>query len=312
MKTIVWFGFVLGALSAAGKVILTNPGQKVTLECGVNDFNDRLMWHRGDDLMHSTSKNGYPLRGKASRTADIVGRSKVKQDTKLEISAVKEEDAGKFICTADGSHHEHILLVVSVWATPSNELQLGSEATLHCRVKGLDQDPSVQWKRPDGSPHSGSFKSATRSDAGTWECVFSHHGETYKRSLTIKVQEPEAATPSSPQSSNDVLKPSCPDCVTHQASLTPSVALLLGLSWWVWVAVGVGCLVVVLLMVFVIVLCKRIKRKKRKFQTMKNGRQPLKPKKYCQCDCPAAAAKPQQGRRREKPSAPPLQPLLMP
>ncbi|XP_031708667.1 T-cell surface glycoprotein CD4-like [Anarrhichthys ocellatus] len=303
MKTIVWFVFVLGALSAAGKVILTNLGQKATLECGVNAFNDRLVWHRGDDLIHSIPKNGFPLRG----AVDIVGRSTVKRDTKLEISAVKKEDAGKFICTADGSRHEHILLVVSVWATPSGELLLDSVATLHCQVKGLDQDPSVQWKTPDGSPHSGSLKSVTRSDAGTWKCMFSHDGGTYDRSLTIKVQEP--ATPSSSQSSNDVLKPTCPNCVTHQASIT--AALLLGLSWWVWVAVGVGCLVVVLLMVFVIVLCKRIKRKKRKFQTMKNGRQPLKPKKYCQCDCPAAAAKPQQGRRREKPSAPPLQPLLM-
>ncbi|KAK9514009.1 hypothetical protein VZT92_027500 [Zoarces viviparus] len=309
MKTIVWFGFVLGALSAAAKVILTNPGQKAILACGVDAYNDRLEWHRGDDLIHSIPKSGFPRKGRG----DIVGRSAVKWDAKLVISAVKEEDAGKFICTADGRRHEHILLVVSVWATPSGELQLGSEASLHCRVKGLAQDPPVQWKRPDGSPHSGSLKSATRSDAGTWKCTFSHNGGTHDRSLTIKVQEPaEAATPSSPQSSNDVLKPTCPDCVTQQASLTPSAALLLGLSWWVWVAVGVGCLVVVLLMVFVIVLCKRIKRKKRKFQTMKNGRQPLKPKKYCQCNCPAAAAKPQQGRRREKPSAPRLQPLLMP
>ncbi|XP_075965035.1 T-cell surface glycoprotein CD4-like [Anarhichas minor] len=301
MKTIVWFGFVLGALSAAGKVILTNLGQKVTLECGVDTFNDRLVWHRGDQLIHNIPKNGFPRKG----TTDIVGRSTVKRHTKLEISAVTKEDAGKFICTADGSRREHILLVVSVWATPSGELQLASDATLHCQVKGLDQDPSVQWKRPDGSPHSGSLKSVNRSDAGTWKCMFSHDGGTYDRSLTIKVQEP--ATPSSSQSSNDVLKPTCPGCVTHQASLTPSADLLLGLSWWVWVAVGVGCLVVVLLMVFVIVLCKRIKRKKR---MMKNGRQPLKSKKYCQCDCPAAAAKPQQGRRREKPSAPPLQPLL--
>ncbi|XP_068591793.1 hemicentin-1-like [Cebidichthys violaceus] len=305
MKTIVWFGFVLGALSAAGKVILTNVGQKVTLECGVNTVNNRLVWHHGDDLIHSIPmKSGFPVKGRAK----CVERTKVKQ-TKLEISAVKEEDAGKFICTADGTPHEHILLVVSVGAKPSGELQLGSEAALHCQVKGLNQDPLVWWERPDGSRHSGTLGSVTRSDAGTWECKFSHDGGTYNMGLTIKVQEPapEAATPSSSQSSNDDLKPACPDCVTHQAPLTPSAAaLLLGLSWWVWVAVGVGCLVVVVLMVFVIVLCKRIRRKKRKFQTMKNGRQPLQPKKYCQCDCPAAAAKPQQGRRREKPSAPPL------
>lgn len=82
---------------------------------------------------------------------------------------------------------------------------------------------------------------------------------------------------------------------------------LLGLSWWVWVAVGVGGLVSLLLLVFAIILCQKIRRKKRrKYLRVKNATQPLKPRKYCECNRPTAAAKPQQGRRREKPSPLPL------
>lgn len=40
-------------------------------------------------------------------------RSKLKSETTLEISGVREEDVGKFICTADGTSYEHTLLVVS-------------------------------------------------------------------------------------------------------------------------------------------------------------------------------------------------------
>ncbi|XP_034409743.1 CD4-2 molecule, tandem duplicate 2 [Cyclopterus lumpus] len=304
MKTIVWF--VLAALPAAAKVILTHPGHRATLECGVSSFTDILEWQHGADLLRSISgKSGISRKG----TGDVALRSKVRSQTKLEISPVKEGDAGKFVCNADGSRQEHTLLVVSVWASPSADLQLGSEVTLHCQVKGLDRDSTVRWTRPDGSPHSGSLESVTLSDAGTWQCTFSQEGGMYNQNLAIRVQGPAPETAPSPSPSpKDVSVPTCLDCVTHPP---PSAGLLLGLSWWVWVAVGGGCLTVVLLMVFVIVLSKRIKRKKRNCEVMKNGRQPLKPKSYCQCDCPAAAAKSRQGRRREKPSAPPLPPLLM-
>ena len=35
------------------------------------------------------------------------------RDTNLQISGLKEEDAGKFTCTVDGKPQEHTLLVVS-------------------------------------------------------------------------------------------------------------------------------------------------------------------------------------------------------
>lgn len=80
---------------------------------------------------------------------------------------------------------------VSVSASPSADLQLGSEATLQCQVKGLMPDYAVQWKRPGGSPHTTSqvvqLKSVARSDAGTWQCTFSHDGVTYNENLDIKV-----------------------------------------------------------------------------------------------------------------------------
>ncbi|XP_031155540.1 T-cell surface glycoprotein CD4-like isoform X2 [Sander lucioperca] len=300
MKTIVWFGFVLGALSAAGDVILTKPGQSATFKCGVQTYTQSLVWNHGNDRIISVSRSGFPRKG-----GKFNERSKLKSETTLEISGVREEDVGKFICTADGTSYEHTLLVVSVSASPSSELQLGSEATLQCQVKGLNPpDSPVRWERPDGSLHSGSqtvqLKSVARTDAGNWKCTFSHDGGKYNESLEIKVQEPgpKTAAPSPSPSSKDV-------SVTQPPSTD---AGLLGLKWWMWVAVGVGCLVVVLLMVFVIVLCKRLKRKKRKFLNKKTGRQP---KTYCQCDRPAAAAKPQQGRRKKKPSALPLQPVLI-
>ncbi|XP_054477632.1 uncharacterized protein LOC129109559 [Anoplopoma fimbria] len=301
MKTIVCFWFVLGALSASGKVLVTKPGQKAILECGVNTFTKQLEWYHEKDLLHRVSHRGFPSKGKG----EIVTNSKVKQ-TKLEIVLVKKEYAGKFICIADENRQEHTLLVasVSVKASPSTELQLGSEAELDCQVEGLDQGSTATWKRPDGSLHSGILKSVDHSDEGDWECTFPSGGETYSQILAIKVKGP-TPVPADPTLSQGT---TCVDCVTHPPSVT---AFLLGLSWWVWVAVGAGCLVVVLLLVFVIILCKRIKKKQGKFQAMKNGRQPLKPKKYCKCDSPAAAAKPQQKRRREKPSALPPQPLLM-
>ncbi|XP_062421642.1 T-cell surface glycoprotein CD4-like [Pungitius pungitius] len=307
MKTIVLFGFALGALCAASKTVLINPGEKVTLECGVDTFTSLLEWHHRDDLIYQVhGQSGFRRKGKV----DIVQRAKLKMNTKLEIDKVKEQDAGKFFCKADQQRREQTLLVVTVRVSPHNDLQLGSEATLHCGVKGPDRDPAVQWVRPDGSPHSGSLKSVDHSDAGTWGCTFSHDGDPYRWNLTIKIKEPAPeVAPSPSRSPTDDVRPTCPDCV-RSAVTPPAPGSPLGLSWWVWVAVGLGFLVMVLLVVIVIVLCNRIKRKKRKFQTMKNGQQ-LKPKKYCQCNCPAAAAKTRQGRRREKQPAPPLQPLLM-
>ncbi|XP_037640517.1 CD4-2 molecule, tandem duplicate 2 isoform X2 [Sebastes umbrosus] len=308
MKTIVWFGFVLGALSAAGEVIRTSPGQKAIIKCGASSYTNYLKWTHGNNLITNVPVKGFTTKGSGGTAV----RSQVK-GTMLVISPVKEEDAGKFSCVADGNRQDHTLLVVSVSASPSAELQPSSKATLECQVKGLNQGHTVQWNRPDGSSHSGSstveLNPVTLSDNGTWQCTFSHDGVTFHEDLVIKVQEPapETAPPSPSQSPGGNQKPTCPNCVTKP----PPTALLLGLSWWMWTAVGTGGLVVLLLIVFVIVLCKRNKRRKKRILKMKNSRQPLMPKNYCQCDRPAAAAKPQQGRRREKPSATPLPPLLM-
>ncbi|KAG7216970.1 hypothetical protein INR49_001624 [Caranx melampygus] len=44
--------------------------------------------------------------------------------------------------------------------------------------------------------------------------------------------------------------------------------------------------------------------------TRMRNRQPLTPRQYCQCNRPTAARKSQQGRKKGKPSALPLQPQL--
>ncbi|XP_044065019.1 CD4-2 molecule, tandem duplicate 2 [Siniperca chuatsi] len=305
MNTIMWFGFVLSALSAAGKVILTKPGQNVPIECGVSSFTNLEWYHGSNQIININKRDSIPRKGKF----DIVSRLRLKQDMDLEIMGVKEEDAGKFTCKADRQSQEHILLVVSVSASPSSDLQLGSKLTLQCQVKGLDQGSTASWKRPDELPpakshtesHTVKLKSVALSDAGIWKCTFSHGTEVYSESLEIKVKVPAPTTPApvTLQVSKNVNEETCPNCGS---------AVLLGFSWWVWVAIGVCCLVVVLLMVFVLVLCKRIRRRKRKLQKMKYDRQLLMSKQFCQCNCRTAAAKPQQGRRREKPSALPLQP----
>ncbi|XP_042278973.1 CD4-2 molecule, tandem duplicate 2 isoform X1 [Thunnus maccoyii] len=292
MKTIVWFVLVLSALSAAGKVIQGKPGQKATIECGFSDYTGTLSWHRGSELITIINKkNGIHLKGQ-----DIGKRSSLK-DTSLVINNVMEKDAGQFTCKADRTTQEHTLLVVSVSVSPPSELQQGSKATLKCQVKGLVPDSPVQWKEPDGNKiHEQNFDlyPVQLSHNGSWVCSFLHAGETYNETLNIKVKE-LATTTSPSKTSKNITQPGGPPPTSNDV-LGP-----LGLSWWMWVAVGVGGLVVVFLMVLVIALCRRIKRRKRRLLKIRNAAQQLKPRQYCQCDQPTAAAKLQQGRRGEKP-----------
>ncbi|KAI3361155.1 hypothetical protein L3Q82_013359 [Scortum barcoo] len=276
----------MGALSAAGKVFQTKPGNKATLECGVSSFRNSLVWKREDKMIITVAKTGFIRRG----NGDTAARAKVKLNTVLEISEAKKEDAGKFTCIADTHNEDHTLLVVSVSTSPSGALQLGRQATLQCEVNGLNPSPTMQWQRPDGTTHTGSeLTPVALSDKGTWHCTFSSNGETYKEGLEIKVEEPPPTTtaPSLSRDSKVIYSLDVP--LNHNPSFLPSpryvfmaqpgvtdppsgAAQLLGFSWWVWVAGGVGCLVVVLLMVCVIILCKRIKR--RKVSKRKSGNYP--------------------------------------
>ncbi|XP_030606418.1 roundabout homolog 2-like [Archocentrus centrarchus] len=191
MKMIVWFVFVLGARSAAGDVFIAKVGQKVTLNCEVSSYRRSLVWRRGDDLLCSVDQRGFNRKG----TIDLAKRSAVRH-VNLEISGVRETDAGKFTCLADQTLREHSLVVVSVSVsvTPSAVLQLGSEATLQCDVRGLDEGCEVQWKSPNaGLPEGTSttqLKPVTNLHDGTWQCVITYGGNQISESLTISVQEP--------------------------------------------------------------------------------------------------------------------------
>ncbi|KAL3980548.1 ubiquitin carboxyl-terminal hydrolase 5/13 [Sarotherodon galilaeus] len=305
MKVIVLFVFVLGALSAAGEDFFAKLGGKVTLNCGVSSYTRSLQWYHGTDLLHSVDQ--FTRRG----ASDLAQRSVVRQ-MNLEISSVKETDAKKkFACSADGKRHEHSLSLFSVLVTvhPSAVLKLNDEATLRCEVKGQHQGCEVKWQSPNTksptNPSTVQLKSVTSSHSGAWECIVTCGSDTFSQSLTITVQEPPTTTTTttkSPSKPNGKSEKTCVTCSNNDAS--PG---LLGLAWWVWVAIGVGCLVAILLMVCVIVLCVRVRRRKKRFLKMK-GQQRPRHKKYCQCDHPTAAAKPKQGRRREKPSALPLHP----
>nr|BAM65616.1 T-cell surface glycoprotein CD4-2 [Paralichthys olivaceus] len=300
MNVIVLFGFVLGALSAAATVILTKPRQSVTLDCGVRTYKNSLGWYHKDALIYEIEGNFVPRKGV------MKDRSSVRHDNSLVISAVRNEDSGMFTCKADGVSHKHTLLVVSVSASPSEELQVGSNGTLQCEVKGLELDHPVEWKGPDGRKHTGSpnvLKTVTLSDAGTWQCGMSIGGVMYSEDLKIKVEEP-AVTPPPDQDSKVNTETSCPNCGTGTTGGGGQ------LDWWMWAVAGAGCVVVVLLMVLVIILCRRIRRRKRKLQKKKNGRQSQGPKNYCQCNSRPAAAKAQRGRQKGRPSTLALKPLL--
>uniref|UniRef100_A0A3Q3KEG6 Ig-like domain-containing protein n=1 Tax=Monopterus albus TaxID=43700 RepID=A0A3Q3KEG6_MONAL len=279
MKTFVWFGCVLGALFAAGEVFHTKTGKRVTLECGFNSIAKNQKWSRGSQQIISDDGQS-PLGQRSSLRAN-----------NLVISSVTKKDAGTFTCEADHYKKEHTLLVVSVWTSPHGILQVGSNAVLQCNVSGLNPGSTVQWKKPDGSLAANPvhLSPVALSHNGIWACSFSHYGQHYSETLQVMVYgRTQAFTQdlcSSSAKSTDV-------------SVLTSVEQL---DWWVWVTVAVGSLAVVLLMVLIIVLVNRIRRRK---VTKENYAENLHlPKNYCQCNRPAAAAKPQQGRRKEKPSA---------
>ncbi|XP_062277839.1 CD4-2 molecule, tandem duplicate 2 [Scomber scombrus] len=300
MKTIIWFVLVLGPLTAAGEVVFAEPGERATIKCGGNKDPLNLDWKRGQKLIIGYLRRGSPRRDQE----EIASRSRLLQ-ANLMIDKVKKEDAGQFTCEADSKMYRHTLLVVSVSVSPSSELQLGSKATLQCQVEGLSPAPPVQWKRPGVDKpiesHTVELNPVASSDAGTWKCAVSQDGQIKNVSLDIKVKAPEPSTVS-PSKTTEGNKKTCNNCGSNSKTSNDSAPLvLLGLSLWVWVGIGVGGLVAVSLMVVVIVLYKRIKRRKERHRRLKNSRQPLTTRQFCQCDHPTAAAKPQQERRREKP-----------
>lgn len=54
---------VLGAVSVAGKVFYTKPGQKATLECGVTAYTQSLGWHHNGELVISVGRDGMQRKG---------------------------------------------------------------------------------------------------------------------------------------------------------------------------------------------------------------------------------------------------------
>ncbi|XP_039886044.1 roundabout homolog 1-like isoform X3 [Simochromis diagramma] len=243
MKVIVLFVFVLGALSAAGEDLIAKVGEKVTLKCGVSSYTRSLQWHHGADLLFTVYHIGFTRKG----AADLAQRSVVRQ-TNLEISSVRETDAGRFTCLADGTRHEHSLSVFSVLVSvkPSAVLKLNDEATLQCEVKGQHHGCEVKWQSPNTdsptNPSTVQLKPVTSSHNGAWQCIVTCGSNKFSQSLTITVEEPPTTTtPPTTRTAND-----CP----------------LGLSCWMWIAIGVCCQFGIFLIVCVIVLCKCMRRRR--------------------------------------------------
>uniref|UniRef100_A0A3Q3KRW5 Ig-like domain-containing protein n=1 Tax=Monopterus albus TaxID=43700 RepID=A0A3Q3KRW5_MONAL len=278
---------LLGALFAAGEVFHTKTGKRVTLECGFNSIAKNQKWSRGSQQIISDDadfRKYVPLGQRSSLRAN-----------NLVISSVTKKDAGTFTCEADHYKKEHTLLVVSVWTSPHGILQVGSNAVLQCNVSGLNPGSTVQWKKPDGSLAANPvhLSPVALSHNGIWACSFSHYGQHYSETLQVMVYASSAKS-----SRVDPTTP-CPVCT--DVSVLTSVEQL---DWWVWVTVAVGSLAVVLLMVLIIVLVNRIRRRKVTKENYAENLHLFVKTSLCSLyRSPAAAAKPQQGRRKEKPSA---------
>ena len=82
-------------------------------------------------------------------------------------------------------------MCVPVSPRPAGVLQLGSKATLLCRVQGLKFSPRLEWEKPDGGPAGFGevdLNPVARTHEGSWVCKFSHGGETFRETLEVKVQ----------------------------------------------------------------------------------------------------------------------------
>ncbi|XP_039475701.1 uncharacterized protein LOC116330754 [Oreochromis aureus] len=263
MKVIVLFVFVLGALSAAGDEFFAKVGGKVTLNCGVSSYRNYLQWIHGNDLLHSVDQRGFTRKG----SAELVRRSVVRQ-TNLEISSVKETDAGRFTCSADGTLYNHSLSLFSVLVSvkPSAVLKLNDEAMLQCEVKGQPHGCEVKWKSPNtySLTHTSTvqLKPVKTSHNGPWLCIVTCGRNTFIEPLAITVQEPPTTTTPPTTLKNitfvtSVQKTTRATCTTCTANYCP-----LGLSCWMWIAIAVCCQFGMLLIVCVIVLCKCMRRRR--------------------------------------------------
>uniref|UniRef100_A0A668V3K9 Ig-like domain-containing protein n=1 Tax=Oreochromis aureus TaxID=47969 RepID=A0A668V3K9_OREAU len=244
--TVIIFFSVLGALSAAGEDFFAKVGQKVTLNCGVSSYVRSLQWRHINDLLHSVDQRGFPRKG----YVELVQRSVVRQNN-LEIFSVRETDAGRFTCFADGTRHNHSLVVLSVLVSvqPSAVLELNNEATLRCELKGQHRGCEVKWRSPNTysltNTSTVQLKPVKTSHNGAWECIVTCGRNTFSEPLAITVQ-----------GNIQLLGMKTLVYICGTANDCP-----LGLSCWMWFVIGVCCQCGMLLIVCVTVLCKCIKRR---------------------------------------------------
>uniref|UniRef100_A0A667YEH2 Ig-like domain-containing protein n=1 Tax=Myripristis murdjan TaxID=586833 RepID=A0A667YEH2_9TELE len=296
MKTIMWLGFVLAALSAGGEEFIVKRGQTITIKCGGSSKDSPKTLET-----IKTSITDNQICG-----GDTAKRSRLTQNNLL-IQNVQDTDAGAYTCYLDHKPHKHKLYVLSVSLSPNNELQQGSEATLQCDVSGLDVPPTVEWESPqktlEGS-ETVQLKPVETSHAGLWTCKISHGESVQARSRLDQFVGFVGFVFDSlflPPSVIHYMFVGHPNA-TEKFNEKPQ--LLLGLSMWMWIAIGLGSLALVVLVVFVIVLDRKIKKRRVRKLSQKSVKTSLPCPLY---HSPTAAAPPPQGQRRVKPSAPPLQ-----
>ncbi|XP_055312013.1 limbic system-associated membrane protein [Sitodiplosis mosellana] len=160
-------------------------GDTIELPCKVQNLGTFvLLWRRGSSVISA---------GHLKITRD--DRFKIVDDYNLQISNVKTQDAGDYICqigdqeTRDQVHTVEILVPPTLRAVPQNgqvAARKGSTVTLECKASG-NPVPSIYWFKKDifsGSTHL--------SDSSTLilERVDRHHAGVYQCAADNGVREP--------------------------------------------------------------------------------------------------------------------------
>ncbi|KAI4883703.1 hypothetical protein NFI96_031574 [Prochilodus magdalenae] len=196
-ETLLWISLALCVATGGSEEFYKRTGEEVTMDCpNVDKKTTRdVEWrHSGVLVTKINTKSGNVARGSAALA------SRVRADgMSMRIPAVQMGDSGDYSCSGFDAWgyritRDHKLNIVSVSASPSDTVPIGTSVTLTCDVSG---DSQVEWLEVSGGTHN--KKTITRtsvSSAEQWNCLIKDKlGKEMKRiGVNITVVGPLTAT----------------------------------------------------------------------------------------------------------------------